>query len=276
MDERIPDAYMNGNYIRTISLDLCTDNLVMIDNCLSFASGDIYSDLKKDPSSFLHSDEISYFNAIRTEKRKKSFIMGRYACKIALSNLLKDPFMNDLDIVNGVFGQPFLRYHSNYVPEISITHASEYAFSIALEPGYNVAVDVEILLDSDIDRFESSLSCREKVLMKGISPAPDAASSVFWSSKEAVSKLIGTGFTAEMDIFELSGIVEIDDEIYCSRYKNFRKILCWSFIAGKMVLSVAMPDILHFDHLHLRDFIYGTPEIINDDIISNGTLALHG
>src|SRR5437763_869645 len=56
---------------------------------------------------FLHPKEKEYFDTLKFDRRKASYLLGRYCAKSALSNLQQERMENIL-ITTGVFGQPVI------------------------------------------------------------------------------------------------------------------------------------------------------------------------
>lgn len=97
----------------------------------------------KNISQILHPGEKAYFDSLKYERRQKSYLMGRYACKKVLSAYLNEPKLNTIEIAHGIFGQPIVRYLTREMPGISLSHDNLFSAAIAFSDTHPMALDIE-------------------------------------------------------------------------------------------------------------------------------------
>ena len=78
--------------------------------------------------------EAAYFATLRHEIRQSSYLLGRYAAKLALSELFSEPDLQAIEVVRGVFEQPILQYPRNSGYGVTISHAGPVAVARSIEP----------------------------------------------------------------------------------------------------------------------------------------------
>jgi hypothetical protein len=140
------------------------------DIVLGVAAEHDYSQIIAQAGDFLATQEAAYFGSLRFIRRQRSYLLGRYAAKIALRQALDVPELNELEIVPGVFGQPLVACSSKRGSGISRPQIMLYfgqapaCFSTidALEQKRKVIAFREELRDkalvwdyTDADSFES-------------------------------------------------------------------------------------------------------------------------
>lgn len=83
-------------------------------------------------------DEMKEFSKINHEKRKLSYLAGRFACKEALFKCFKqgDKTANykDFIILNDLAGAPYVlsEFTTNYVVHVTISHTNEHAIAFVV------------------------------------------------------------------------------------------------------------------------------------------------
>jgi len=150
----------------------------------------------KTPYTLLHRRECTQLQKYRLPKRRSEYLTGRICAKMAMSDYLHltlqdPPEMNQIEIKNSEYGQPFITSHqsvSSPMPYISISHSS----------GYGAAVAAQHRCGIDIQRQENSLiKVREKYCLEDdyriVSRIiPEGGEllglSLLWSAKEAIQK----------------------------------------------------------------------------------------
>src|SRR5207244_1094467 len=98
----------------------------------AWVRSDRYPELASDYCSFLHREEIRYYESLTVEKRRCSYLLGRFAAKKAIRNY-SDLVVDDtqIQIASGVFNQPLVRPGFDDPIGISISHSESVACSLA-------------------------------------------------------------------------------------------------------------------------------------------------
>ncbi len=93
------------------------------------------SHLTEFAAEFLGPRENAYFSTLRFARRQQSYLLGRYAAKLALRDLLAEPDLRAIEIVRGVFEQPVVQCARSHRWCVSISHADSLAVVVAFPAG---------------------------------------------------------------------------------------------------------------------------------------------
>lgn len=185
----------------------------------------------------LSSSEKREYEEIKTENRRREYVLGHYAEKNAVSILLnstKD--LREIEIKHGVLGQPIVAGCGNI--QVSLSHNKEYVVAVAFEERYTCGIDIENIDESNREVILHHLTKDEKTLFKKSSLLEYT---VLWTAKEAISKVLKTGLTTELFIYEINSL-QRDEKYYRGEYKHFGQ---YSFVSTKIddnVLTLAYPQ----------------------------------
>jgi 4'-phosphopantetheinyl transferase len=207
-----------------------------------------YSLAVKNISQILHPGEMAYFNTLKHERRQKSYLMGRYACKKVLSSYFNEPNLTTIEIVPGIFGQPVVRCLTREMPGVSLSHDNSFAAAIAFPDTLPMALDIETADEGKVKVINSQLTDAEtNFAMSGILPEY-LLCTLFWTAKEALSKLIKCGLTVRFTLLEAE-IVENDccNNKFHITFKNFPQYQACAWTLGNTVLSIVYPVKLEID-----------------------------
>lgn len=227
-------------------LKICQSNS-MARSFLAILTESKYSEIVREHQSWFHSSEWLHVNTLKVEKRRKEFVLGRCACKLAASAYLNEPFFSRLVINAGVFGQPILRFHSDRHPELSITHTDTIALAVASEPGCPIGVDIERLTDRDTRFLAEQVTQNDLRELAGLALDTKHAYLRVWTIKEALSKVLRCGITVPFALLELQSPSVMDANSFCCGYKNFPQYLCYSWSLGQYMIAIAAPRSVSLD-----------------------------
>jgi len=199
-------------------------------------------------SQILHPGEMAYFITLKHERRQKSYLMGRYAGKKVLSSYFNESNLTAIEIVQGIFGQPIVRYLSREMPGISLSHDNSFAAAIAFPDTHPMALDIETADEDKVKVIKSQLTDAEaEFVMSGMLPEY-LLCTLFWTAKEAMSKILKCGLTIRFALLE----VEISESDCLTKefhitFKNFPQYQAFGWILGNRVLTIAYPAKLVID-----------------------------
>ncbi|MBL1275220.1 MAG: 4'-phosphopantetheinyl transferase superfamily protein [Ectothiorhodospiraceae bacterium] len=208
---------------------------------LAILTESIYAGIEREPQNWFHPSEWSRVNALKVEKRRKEFVLGRCACKLATSAYLEEPHLEHLVINAGIFGQPILRFLSNHHPELSITHTDTVALAVASEQGCPIGLDIEKLTDRNTDFLAEHITQRDLRLLAGLTPNVNHAYFRAWTIKEALSKVLRCGITIPFALLELEPPTLIDANSFYCEYRNFPQYRCYSWSLGQYLIAIVAP-----------------------------------
>ena len=87
--------------------------------------------------------ETAYFSTLASARRQVSYLLGRYAAKIALSTVLVEPDLKAIEIERGVFEQPIVHCGRNGGWDVTISHTEDLAVALAYPAGHPMGIDLE-------------------------------------------------------------------------------------------------------------------------------------
>ncbi len=132
----------------------------------------------------------------RDEALRYRFLFGQFACLkswLMLKELLKTLGVNDLKMERNEHGKPFLVHH----PEVhfNLSHCKNgIAVVVDSSP---VGIDIESFRTDNIALVNKTMNAAEAEWIRA-SSAPVETFTQFWTKKEAVLKLRGTGIVDDL------------------------------------------------------------------------------
>lgn len=120
---------------------------------------------------------------------------------ILVKYVLKTKFsisMSNLNIQQGEFGKPYLPEFSDI--HFNISHSGDYVVCAFFDSP--IGVDIQTILTYSEKIAKRVLSC-EKIKKIEESQNPDLAFTTCWAEKEALLKMVGCGFSGEVNEAEL-------------------------------------------------------------------------
>ncbi len=177
------------------------------------------------------------------EKRKLSYLLGRYAAKIAVSKLLDESDLTQIEIRFGTFEQPIVNHMSFNTPEVTISHCDGVAMAIATQAGHVMGIDIGKIEFSKTHVFKSQITENEAQKASQQFEDERIGFHMIWTAKEALSKTIKCGLTVPFDILQIDDIrpTSMTNDIYESSFKNFAQYKCLSWNLENHLLSIVLP-----------------------------------
>jgi phosphopantetheinyl transferase (holo-ACP synthase) len=199
-----------------------------------------FLDLEMKCGTILHSNELSYFKALKFDKRRRTYMLGRYAGKKALSKQLNELDLTEIEIGTGVFTQPVVRYLSRDHAGVSISHTNSYACALSYPEDHPMGIDLEMVVDSKVNVMKSQILEEELQLAEKWKLNQTYCSTVIWTAKEALSKVVRCGM---MNPFEGYAICELEQTESCflGKFRNFGQYRFQSWVLDSFVLTIVLP-----------------------------------
>ena len=156
----------------------------------------------------------------RTEALRYKHLFGQFACLkswLMLKELLKPLGINDLEMEHNEHGKPSLKNHPNI--HFNLSHCKN---GIAVAVDYApIGIDIESFRKDNISLVRKTMNPAETEWIRSSSD-PVETFTQFWTKKEAVVKLRGTGITDDLHHI-------LDGEGYrLETYLNREKRYAWS------------------------------------------------
>lgn len=193
-------------------------------------------------ASLLTSEEFAYYAGVSSEKRKQSFLIGRYAAKKAVS-LVSNEKPEDIRIHYGVFKNPLISNSSTQGErlEISISHASEIGAALVFPSAHQMGIDIEKVDAAKAKVIEKEMTRKELDTLNEWSALDyNSILTMAWTIKESLSKSLRTGLMTPFSLFEISrvsargGLIE-------STFLNFPQYKSISFKMDDFFVSLTCP-----------------------------------
>lgn len=218
-----------------------------------------YADLLQ----YLHPQELDYYKMLPVEKRKRSFSLGRYSAKRALSALVGESDLQGTLIERGFFNHPVVVNPSNKNIQVSISHCDDIGAALAFPESFPMGIDVEKVDPDKNNVLESQMTEKEKELIKSFPWSYSALLVLLWTAKEALSKVLKTGLMAPLEISEVSRLT-VEDGAITGNFKNFGQYKGISYNLGCYMLTIVYPKSTQiqfnfnalkntFDYMELSD-----------------------
>ena len=188
----------------------------------------------------LHPAELEKLAALKFDRRRLSFLLGRFAAKAALQCWAGQGEPTEWEIASGVFGQPLVRGPHAADLTISLAHAQELGAALVSERGHPVGVDFETVAIERMEALRSQVVPEEVELVKVFVAEEIEHLTLLWTAKEALSKATGTGMMTPFPLMSLETI-KPERGWLISEFKNFGQYRSWSVRLADVWLSLVLP-----------------------------------
>ncbi|MDX6191617.1 4'-phosphopantetheinyl transferase superfamily protein [Flavobacterium sp. Fl-318] len=209
----------------------------------------------------LHPDEITYLNALKFNRRKSSYLLGRISAKSALGKIIPTKtVMSSFKVGFGVFQFPVIEQLSCSGFQVSITHCDAIGISIAYPEAHPIGVDIEKINPEKVDSMINMFTQQEITLTNSYLNDKASAYTLLWTVKESLSKILKTGMMIDFNYLELDSL-DYKNGLYSASFKNFRQYKSFSIVLDSYIVSITCPkrtDIdltnfaKHLTHLNLQ------------------------
>jgi 4'-phosphopantetheinyl transferase len=208
---------------------------------LAFAFEHEFSDLAERANDFLGPVESAYFANLHVIRRQRSYLLGRYAAKLALRELVQESDLRAIEIARGVFDQPIVLCARKQGWGVTISHADSVAVALAFPAGHPMGIDVEPIDSTHYQTLRSQLSADEITRVKEAGGQELELATAIWTAKEALSKVLCSGLMSPMHIYSLSEFRLIGPRIWEALFQNFAQYKATIWIGDRWVLSIVLP-----------------------------------
>lgn len=205
---------------------------------LTLVSMQVATRLLERRAEFLHPEELARFAQLCAVRRQHSFVLGRWAAKQGIAAFHPRIAARSIRITSGVFGQPVIEGVPS-PPALSLTHSSRCAAALASRAGHPVGVDLETLESEHSAAFDRILVPDERELLHRL---PNRVGlGLLWTIKEALSKVLGCGFTAPVSVLQVSRIDVEPSGGFRALFANFPQFQGRAWSLGGSALCIVCP-----------------------------------
>lgn len=201
----------------------------------------------------LHPGEVPYYQRLKVERRRQSYLMGRFTAKKALTAYGGKGDPTEILIDYGHFGQPVVRCDWLRNVDVSITHADSVAAALAGAEGCLVGIDIEPVDPKRLDLLRVQATAAELAMLGAVPLGEAPALTLLWTAKEALAKALKIGFTVSMELFEVERVEVQGDQLACA-FRQFPVFRAISYQMAGFMLSLVVPRHMeiHLDWPALR------------------------
>ncbi|NQX47862.1 4'-phosphopantetheinyl transferase superfamily protein [Paenibacillus tritici] len=189
------------------------------------------------PLDYLSAAEKEQYFGFRYPKRRNSYLLGKLAAKMAVAGDQDD--LAGIEIQHGILFQPMV---AGSTRRITITHCDTLGAAVDYDPRLLAGVDMELVDEKAVEGIRRITSKREEALNGELGPelAPPVFLTLLWTAKEAMSKVIQTGFTVPTELFEIRQCTR-DGQGVISLFKNFPQFKALSILRREYVYTLVLP-----------------------------------
>lgn len=147
------------------------------------------------PEAILSFRENALYRALKTEKRRKDWLAGRWAAKTLLARMLEVEDMREIEVLPDREGRPQPRAAGGMGAgwTLTITHSGAFAAAAVDALGGPVGLDLETVEERDPAIIPVAFHPSEL----GAALDPSTLTRM-WTVKEAVLKFLGLGLTCDL------------------------------------------------------------------------------
>ncbi|MGS0763563.1 4'-phosphopantetheinyl transferase family protein [Syntrophomonas curvata] len=194
----------------------------------------------------LHPLELNYYETLVAEKRKKSYLLGRYSAKQAVFSFVGIHNPQNIFIKPGCFTQPiFINNHYKNV-QVSISHCDDIGAAVAFPEELLMGIDIERVDTNKVDAMESQMTANEIDLVKSFPDPYITMLTLLWTAKEALSKVLKTGLMTPFHVFEIDMLQKKHNSIALT-FQNFGQYQGISFNLGNYINTIVYPKNTEMD-----------------------------
>ena len=189
---------------------------------------------------YLQVDEEKKLRQINSNKRKRSYLLGRIAAKKAIAAYIhKKDIDCDVQIENDCFGKPFVSGNFKKPLHISISHSNRYAVAICSSKYIPITIDIQDIKEINPTYHQKVISNNELKLSSDLEF--DLRDTLIWTVKEASAKFLGVGFNMSLDLLNIIDINKVNKTTWISKLHG----LPFQFISKKFrntLITLCFPN----------------------------------
>jgi 4'-phosphopantetheinyl transferase len=195
-----------------------------------------YEQLLQTAPQWLSASEQAEHQELPNLRRKQTYLISRYISKHTIGTFTGEKDLSKIQIRHGVFNQPLVE--GNF--EISISHSGKYAACIVFPDEHPMAIDLEQIDDKHCETIQTQLTNKEIAFSQSSTEPTRISYTRYWTSKEALSKVLKTGLTIPLQLMEVNH-VEAKGNYTFSYFKNFTQYKSISHIVDEQMLTIVLP-----------------------------------
>lgn len=191
-------------------------------------------------AAFLHPTELARFRSLEFDRRRRSYLLGRYAAKQALVAYGDHVDPTQVEICAGVFHQPVVRGLAEPTG-VSISHSERAACALAYPELHPLSIDIEDTVPSRDEVMKTQILPAElERAAKAWAVEAAVHCTMIWTAKEALSKILRCGMTCPYELFAVKNL-HAGESGFGGEFEHFAQYKFQSWILGDSVVSIVLP-----------------------------------
>lgn len=207
-------------------------------------------------SSLLHPNEQAYYDTLKYDKRRLSYLLGRIAAKKAIAELVGDDGQS-VFIDFGIFQFPVVKSTKNFNIQVSISHCDHIGIVLAFPEEHPLGIDIEKIQEDPVVAMKEQLTDAELDLISACQIQPAIGCTVVWTVKEAISKIFKTGLTIDFKMLEIQSLKK-EGSVYLTSFKHCVQYKAVSYHSDNYICSIVLPKHTIADLEQFRDAFSNT------------------
>ncbi|MCB9294040.1 MAG: 4'-phosphopantetheinyl transferase superfamily protein [Lewinellaceae bacterium] len=188
----------------------------------------------------LHPEERAYFETLKFDRRKTSYLLGRMAAKHAVAELMGEADLRSIWIDTGVFRFPVVKYAGGQNIQVSISHCGTLGVALAFSEMHPLGVDLEHIDEGRLPVLATQITDEEKQILAALGLPETVGFTLLWTIKEGVSKTLRTGLTMDFKILTVKSMKWAGNTIETA-YRASSQYKAFSCYDKDHVLSFILP-----------------------------------
>lgn len=189
----------------------------------------------------LHTEELAYYNTLRFDKRRHSYLLGRISAKKAIGAIAAYEDLGKIAITSGIFQFPIVQYSVTRNLQVCITHCDNLGIALSYPEAHPMGIDIEKTDKVNRDIIKEQFTLDEITLLKTVSLPETATTTMLWTMKEALSKILKTGLTMDMKVLEVQSLVKEGDSLYVGQFKHLIQYKAICCVSDPYICSLVIP-----------------------------------
>ncbi len=188
----------------------------------------------------LHPDELERLSTMRHAGRRRDFAVGRDVARRAVAELAGAHDPRSSPVPAGVFGQPVLAGPAAPHLDVSIGHSAGLTGAVAFPRTHPLGLDIEHMDSERCATIAAHASADEHELIGALELDEVEALTRLWTAKEALSKVLRTGLTLELEQYAITS-AQRDGECVRFEFALFRQYAAETLAGRTHCLGLCLP-----------------------------------
>jgi 4'-phosphopantetheinyl transferase EntD len=189
---------------------------------------------------FLAESEEAIWRSFHFQRRQRSYLLGRYCAKEAVAVQASISELKGFEIGSGVFQQPIVRGLGTAGIQVSISHSETWGAALAFDEAHPMGLDMEQVHPERSDTIRTQLTPCEIEVVTASPLRVDAALTLVWSVKEALSKTLKTGLTTPLQVFEVANCSWEAGALSCE-FPSFGQYRAVGLLVAEFAIGLVFP-----------------------------------